>query len=182
MADRSEYRRRYYLAHREEELKLCREWAKKNPKKRAKHNRGYYQKHIVKMRKLHREYKARCRKSDPIYRMRENVRRRINHAITKLRVKKTRRTPAFLGRDIDTLRRHLESKFKPGMTWENYGQWHIDHTIPLAQGRTKAKLEKLCHYTNLAPLWAEDNLKKGAKLKWPSRRIKASHRPHTELR
>jgi hypothetical protein len=177
--DHSEYRRRYYLAHREEEVKRVREWKKKNPKKWARHNRRYYQKHIVKIRELHREYKARCRKSDPVYRMRDNVRRRIHHAITRLRLKKTRRTPAFLGCDTDTLRRHLESKFKPGMTWQNYGQWHIDHIIPLAEGKTERQLNKLCHYTNLAPLWAHENLRKGKKRTWPSSRL---HRPHTELR
>ena len=167
MADRSEYRRAYYLAHRDEEVRRAREWVKKNPKKRAAISSRYYQSHLVKMRKLHREYKARCRKSDPIYRMRENVRRRIRHAITRLQLKKTRRTPAFLGCDFDTLRRHLESKFKPGMMWENYGQWHIDHIIPLADGKTKQQIEKLCHYTNLAPLWARENLQKGKKRKWP---------------
>lgn len=180
--DRTAYYRAYYLAHREKEIARTRLWLKNNPEKRAKISRRYHKKHRTKLRKTRREYVANRRKNDPIFRLQLNVRRRVNHAIEWLRAKKDRRTLDILGCDIDTLRRHLESKFKPGMTWENYGEWHVDHIIPLAQGRTKAKLEKLCHYTNLAPLWAEDNLKKGAKLKWPSRRIKASHRPHTELR
>lgn len=65
------------------------------------------------------------------------------------------------------------------MTWENYGQWHIDHIIPLAEGKTARQLNKLCHYTNLAPLWAQENLRKGKKRKWPLSRL---HRTHTELR
>mgnify|MGYP002132731409 FL=1 len=49
------------------------------------------------------------------------------------------------------------------MTWDNYGDWHIDHIIPLNSAQTEEDLYKLCHYSNLQPLWALDNLKKGSK-------------------
>jgi hypothetical protein len=51
------------------------------------------------------------------------------------------------------------------MSWENYGThgWHIDHIIPLASAHTKEDVYRLWHYSNLRPLWAEDNWKKGAK-------------------
>jgi len=50
------------------------------------------------------------------------------------------------------------------MSWDNYGEWHIDHIIPLCSATTVEELEKLCHYTNLQPLWAEENLFKGGKM------------------
>lgn len=77
-----------------------------------------------------------------------------------------------LGCSINNLIRYLESKFLPGMNWENHGidsgkkKWHIDHIIPLASFdlTDKEQLLKACHYTNLQPLWAEDNIRKSDKL------------------
>jgi 5-methylcytosine-specific restriction endonuclease McrA len=62
------------------------------------------------------------------------------------------------------LKEHLEKQFFQGMSWGNYGEWHIDHIIPLSSAKTEDEIYKLCHYTNLQPLWAEDNLRKGNKL------------------
>jgi hypothetical protein len=68
------------------------------------------------------------------------------------------------------LRQYLESKFKSGMTWKNHGVygWHIDHIIPISSfDLTKEEDQRKCfHYTNLQPLWAEDNMKKGNKLNY----------------
>jgi hypothetical protein len=52
------------------------------------------------------------------------------------------------------------------MTWDNYGRggWHIDHIIPSSSAIDIESLIKLQHYTNLQPLWAIDNMKKGSKL------------------
>jgi len=61
---------------------------------------------------------------------------------------------------------HFESLFTNGMCWNNMGQWHIDHIIPLSTAITEEDVIRLCHYTNLQPLWAEDNLKKSNKLDW----------------
>jgi hypothetical protein len=52
------------------------------------------------------------------------------------------------------------------MSWENYGfyGWHIDHIIPLCSAKNEEELKRLCHYTNLQPLWSTDNLSKGSKI------------------
>lgn len=69
---------------------------------------------------------------------------------------------------VDQLREHLEKKFKPGMAWSNYGEWHIDHKIPVAVFNfgTPEDLDfKRCWaLKNLQPMWAKDNMKKHSKL------------------
>jgi hypothetical protein len=50
------------------------------------------------------------------------------------------------------------------MSWDNHGKWHIDHIIPLASAETEEDIYRLSHYTNLQPLWAEDNWRKNSKI------------------
>jgi hypothetical protein len=73
---------------------------------------------------------------------------------------------SLVGCRLEVLIEHLESKFLYGMSWENYGKdgWHIDHKIPLSSAKTDREIYELCHYTNLQPLWAKDNLKKSNKI------------------
>ena len=70
-----------------------------------------------------------------------------------------------LGCSINFLKQYLESLFQPGMSWDNYGRngWHIDHKKPLSKFNLSDRedLLRACHYTNLQPLWATDNIKKG---------------------
>jgi hypothetical protein len=78
---------------------------------------------------------------------------------------KTGKTMELVGCSKDDLLVHLESKFTEGMTWENYGKWHIDHIRPCASFNLEDREEqKRCfHWTNLQPLWAQYNIRKGAK-------------------
>jgi hypothetical protein len=62
------------------------------------------------------------------------------------------------------LKIYLEEKFIDGMSWENQGKWHIDHILPLSSATNEDELYKLCHFTNLQPMWATDNIRKGAKI------------------
>jgi hypothetical protein len=82
--------------------------------------------------------------------------------------KKTTKTFSILGAEYEIVKLHLENQFKNGMTWENHGEWHIDHIIPMSSAKNEDELYKLNHYTNLQPLWAKENLQKGAKLNYIS--------------
>ena len=80
-----------------------------------------------------------------------------------------------IGCSIPRLRRHLESKFKKGMSWENYGKiWHIDHIIPtsLIDLTIKSNQKFVFNYKNLQPLWAKDNMKKSNKISIPISKTK----------
>jgi len=77
---------------------------------------------------------------------------------------KKSRSYEILGCSFDYFKNHIESKFTDGMTWENRSKWHIDHIIPISSAKTEAEILKLNHYTNLQPLWAADNIRKGNKM------------------
>ena len=98
--------------------------------------------------------------------MTENLRRRVSLALNGLN--KSKSTIELLGCTIDEFKIYISNKFDSQMSWDNYGiyGWHIDHIIPCSSfDLTDPKQQKICfHYTNLQPLWAIDNLKKGNKI------------------
>ena len=103
------------------------------------------------------------RNTNALYKLTCNLRSRIKDAIKRKSWYKNNYTTEILGCDFETVKKHLENQFIDGMNWDNHGRWHIDHIKPLAKATTQEELYKLCHYTNLQPLWAFDNLSKGAK-------------------
>lgn len=98
--------------------------------------------------------------------LRNNLRSRLNKALKG--GYKIGSAIGDLGCTIEELKAHLESQFQEGMTWDNWSKdgWHIDHIKPLASFdlADEEDLKKACHYTNLQPLWAKDNLSKGNKV------------------
>ncbi len=130
-------------------------------------------------RKKHRQQRQerendRCR-NDPQVHVRKCLRMRLGQALRKSGTQKTIRTMDLIGTDIKALMNYIESLWQPGMSWDNYGSladgskptdqvWHIDHILPCASfNLLDPEEQKKCfHYTNLQPLWAKDNLNKGA--------------------
>lgn len=105
--------------------------------------------------------------NDALFNISVRVRRRIGVFLKGRGLDKRTKTRQMVGCDTAQLKAHLESLFTVGMTWENKNQWHIDHIIPLASAVSEDDVIRLCHYTNLQPLWALDNLRKGSKIKQP---------------
>ncbi len=102
--------------------------------------------------------------NDPLFNLAFRVRRRIKVFLKGRGLDKRTATRQMIGCDTDSLKKHLESLFVNGMSWKNKNQWHIDHIIPLASAQTEADILRLCHFSNLQPLWARDNLTKGSKI------------------
>jgi len=119
----------------------------------------YYQKNKQKILIQKKEYLQ-----QPIPKLIHYQRTRIN--ILLGRISKAAHTLDMIGCSGVELKSYLESKFKEGMTWDNYGEWHVDHIRPCASfDLSDAEQQKKCfHYTNLQPLWKEDNLRKGNKI------------------
>ena len=114
-------------------------------------------------RRKYRKYK---RKTDEKYKLADAIRSRIKFYIRINNITKKNKTFDIVGCTPQFLKEHMEKQFKNEMTWENYGfyGWHIDHIIPLSSAKSDKELYRLCHYTNLQPLWAKENLSKGSKI------------------
>lgn len=102
--------------------------------------------------------------TDILFKLKNLIRRRTRQIIKQNHFKKSSMYKKYIGCSLEELKSHLQSKFQPGMTWVNHGEWHIDHIIPLSSAKTSEEMYKLCHYTNLQPLWAADNISKGNKI------------------
>jgi hypothetical protein len=105
------------------------------------------------------------------FRLKKTIRSRIYNGIKRSingkRPRMQSRTTELIGCSISHLKAHLEQKFKPGMTWENHGSgWHIDHIVPLSSFdlQNDSHLMIANHFSNLAPLWANENLSKADKM------------------
>lgn len=130
-------------------------------------SKRYYERNKVEMNRKANIYVSRKYREDPIFRIKNLLRSRIRLAMKSSGYKKSSRTEVILGIDYKSFIIYISSMFTEGMTLDKMGKHiHIDHKIPLASAKTEEELIKLCHYTNLQPLWAEDNLKKGAKLEY----------------
>lgn len=184
--------RRYYANNRDGILKAKSEYYLENKEKKSEYNKEYRLKNtdILKLKdkkyavdnrariisyqkqyrlsnkerlnettRVKRLYK---RKTDVSYRLLHNLRSRLNLAMKgKLKSKKT---IELIGCSVESLRSHITSRFKIGMTWENYGEWHVDHIRPCSTfNLTDPEQQKQCfNFSNLPPLWANENLIKGA--------------------
>lgn len=106
--------------------------------------------------------------NDIMYRIAFLCRKRTREVLKAKSWNKSNKFKQYIGCDLETLKAHIEAQFQPGMSWENQGRgsnkWHIDHIIPLDSANNEQELYKLCHYTNLQPLWEVDNLKKSNKI------------------
>jgi hypothetical protein len=109
-------------------------------------------------------YQKERSKSDSLFKLKIYVRNRIGFYLKKNNITKRNNTFKIVGCSPQELKIHLEQKFIDGMSWDNQGEWHIDHIIPLSSAQTEEELYKLCHFTNLQPMWALDNIKKGSKI------------------
>ena len=101
--------------------------------------------------------------TDPNFRIAATIRNHL-HRIVKSGGVKDAASISYVGCTAAKLRRHLEKQFAPGMTWQNHGEWHIDHITPLSAfdfAAFPAQIKQAEHYTNLRPMWARDNINKG---------------------
>lgn len=160
----NEKQRRYYQKNREKELLRNKTYRNKkiiiSTNKKNKTSETWQKKNKVFFyKKRNEKYK-----NDILYKLSLNVRNRLNSFLKLNNISKKNKTFDIVGCDSLFLKEYIEHKFVDGMSWDNRHMWHIDHIIPLSSAKTEEEIYKLCHYTNLQPLWVKENLSKGSKI------------------
>ena len=121
------------------------------------YNKEYSATHKDEIKQFKKNYQKIRRNSDPIFKLICNVRNRISTILQN----KSKHTIEYLGCSIEFLFNHIEKQFTNCMSWNNYGKWHIDHIVPLMYNNpTDIQIIDRLHWTNIQPLWKEDNIKK----------------------
>ena len=180
---RVNYRKVYYEKNRESSIEKSIKWAKENPERNSIKLKKWYlenkERHIAKNKEwkinnaeksknYYREYTNERRQNDIEFKIKAILRARLNKVLKSKSIEKTQSAIVLVGCNCIELQKHIESKFDDKMTWANYGKygWHIDHIKPCASFDLKdINQQKECfHYSNLQPLWATDNHRKGSRI------------------
>lgn len=151
----------YQKNNHESYIKYQKEYNSKNKEK----SKAYRKKNKEKYLKLKRDWIKKKKETDPIFLLQTRVRKLIPRSIKRNGYSKKSKSMDILGISWAEFKIHIENLFQDGMSWENFGKWHLDHKIPLSWAKNEEETLKLCKYENLQPLWAEDNLFKGNRFK-----------------
>lgn len=147
---------------REHQKKYDETHPEKAKERKERHDKKYPEQ--VKARK--RRYTNKKMKEDPVFAHLMMIRKKTREYAFKKYSHRGNEFFKIIGIDRLGFRKYMEERFEDGMTWDNHGidTWHIDHIIPLSSAKTIEEIEKLSHYTNLQPLWKEENESKGNKI------------------
>lgn len=156
--------KRYYEENKDKIYETTKAYRERNIEWYRSYNKQYYEENAERMKENSKKSLYRRIENDVGFKILQRLRKRMYDAV-KGNVKSAR-TIELIGCSTDKLRQHLEKQFTGGMSWENYGEWHVDHIIPCANfDFTKESDQRECfHYTNLQPLWAIDNIRKSNKM------------------
>ena len=152
----------YYEANKKKIKDRVVAYHKENPEVGQKARRDWNKRNKKKMRLYRAEWKKRKYNNDSLYKLNCLIRSNCTRLSSLVKQQKELRSLEYLGCTIEEFKTHIESLWLDGMTWENHGDWHIDHKIPLDYFvKNEDDPWKANHYSNLQPLWAEENLRKG---------------------
>jgi hypothetical protein len=149
-------------AIRASKRKYQEEYRKRNPEQKN----NWRINNIERVREYGNAYDKHRRKIDPVYKFSGDIRSLIGGSFRRKGSKKPIKTEKILGCSIEEFKNYIISKCPEGVTLENFSRYgyHIDHIIPLASANSEEEILKLCHFTNLQPLWCKENLIKSDKL------------------
>lgn len=161
----SQYRKDRYLLHKDAILSINKNYYQANKEKVLARKSDYRKENraICNIRSL--AWQAMKMETDPLFKIRRNIRALISGRIRARGYTKRSKTSEILGCTWDEFKVHIERQFLKDMAWEKVGRLiHIDHITPTASAKTEREFLALNHFTNLRPVWAKDNLAKGAQI------------------
>jgi hypothetical protein len=138
-----------------------------DPLIRQQNRRAIYLKHIEKERSDSVIYHRNRMKTDPTFKLIKTIRKRHSGAVKAAGACKNFRTTDVLGCTASELKEYIEKQFTRDMCWDNHGSvWHVDHIFPLSlvDWNDPNDVARVCHYSNLQPMLAADNIRKGNKI------------------
>jgi hypothetical protein len=180
----------YRESHQKEIKELREKYYSQNKEIILDRNKKYRRDNISKIKELQKEYHSKnkeirnfnsreygkknrerlteyCRNrynNNDEYRLRKICREMVRRMFDSIHSDKILKTNEVLGYSALELKEHIERQFKEGMTWDNYGEWHIDHIVPISSAKNLEEGIELSKLENLQPLWAVDNLSKGDRM------------------
>jgi hypothetical protein len=142
-------------------------WYKENKDHRKEYLKEYREKNYEKIKETKRNYEKTRKSTDPIYKLIGNFRTAIYTVLKENNVTKYGHYFEILGYQPQQLINHLEIQFKDGMSWDNYGEWHVDHKLPITYFKfndvTDDEFKKCWSLENLQPMWGSENISKSNK-------------------
>lgn len=159
-----ELSRKWRAANKGRHRAMITAWQQRNKKRIAEKAKLRYQAKREQIKQQTAEYRRRRYESDPVFRIRIALSTRLVKLLGRCGASKSDKTIALLGCSLPQLKAHIESQFKSGMTWENKHLWEVDHIKPCAAfDLSDPEQQRKCfHFTNLQPLWSEENRKKSS--------------------
>lgn len=155
---------KWYQNNKDKKAAQVKKWAEQNKERYVSVSKAWKDANRDLFKGYWRRHYLESRKDNPAYRVHNAIGGRIRGC---LRGAKASRTEELIGYRIPELMSSLEKQFRPGMSWENYGEWHIDHIVPLAEfdcsSEESEQIKKAWAIPNLRPIWAEENLRKRCK-------------------
>lgn len=143
-------------------------WSKENREHLRKYHREWRKNNIDHHRETKSKYERTRKSIDPIYKLIGNFRTAIYTVLKENNISKNTHYFEMLGYTAEELRIHLESQLTDGMTWENYGKWHVDHKLPITSFTfndvTDDEFKKCWSLDNLQPMWGDENIRKSNKI------------------
>jgi hypothetical protein len=143
-------------------------WSEKNRDHLNNYHKEWREKNINKHRENKRNYEKNRKSNDPLYKLISNFRTAIYQVLKENNIKKNGHYFEILKYTPEQLINHLEKQFSDEMTWDNYGDWHVDHKHPISLYNIKEigdnEFMKCWSLDNLQPMWGVDNIKKSNKL------------------